>query len=239
MHTSMQETWHLRNVDLFTGLKPEDLQLVHNIFREARYQRGELLYMIDEPAERLFFLQSGIVKLAVVTLEGDEKVIDIFQPGDVFGQMFLSKTRRYAYQAEALEEVTVNTLTQEGFKALMKACPDVCIKLVRHMVEHHRHTMSMLETLIRTDASHRLLRVLINLGDRQGQAGRASFRLHSSLTQEDLANMTGLNRTTVSLLINDFRRRGILGGQGREIIINRDAVQSVLELDRFESHFAA
>ena len=224
----MNTTWHLRNVDVFAELSSEDRRLVSDIFRNARYGRGELLYLIDEPAERLFFLGEGIVKLAFVTREGDEKVIDIFQPGDVFGQMFLSETRRYAFQAEALEDVAVATLSQEGFKELMQACPDICLKLVRHMVEHHRHTMEMLEMMMRTDASHRLLHVLLSLGERQGRAGDAVYRLHASLTQDDLANMTGLNRTTVSLLINDFRREGILGGQGCEILVYQECVKDEL-----------
>lgn len=227
MH-STEETWHLRNVNLFAGLTPDKLDVVYAIFREAHFQRGQLLYLIDEPASHLFFLRHGLIKLAMVTPMGDEKVIDIFQPGDVFGQMFLSESRRYAYQAEALEDVTVSTLSEHGFETLMSACPQICVQLVRHMVEHHRRTMAMLETMMRTDAEHRLLHVLISLGERQGHADQATFRLHPSLTQEDLANMIGLNRSTVSLLINDLRRKGVLGGQGRQIIVHQRVADSIL-----------
>jgi CRP-like cAMP-binding protein len=78
----------------------------------------------------------------------------------------------------------------------------------------------------------RLLAILIDLGQRYGQPIADGYRLATELTQEDIARLVGLNRSTVSLLINRFRRDGVLGGHGRQLEIYQAPVQALLEQAR-------
>jgi CRP-like cAMP-binding protein len=86
-----------------------------------------------------------------------------------------------------------------------------------------------MHALMSMDARHRLLGVLLGLARRYCCEDSPWFTLHESLTQEDIANMAGLNRSTVSLLINELRREGILGGTGRSLTVNRIAVEERLK----------
>ena len=86
-----------------------------------------------------------------------------------------------------------------------------------------------MHALMRADARYRLLGTLLSVARRFCCTDGDWFELPSSLTQEDIANMAGLNRSTVSSLINELRREGILGGTGRSLTVNRIAVEDLLE----------
>ncbi|MBN8590682.1 MAG: Crp/Fnr family transcriptional regulator [Anaerolineae bacterium] len=79
------------------------------------------------------------------------------------------------------------------------------------------------------DARHRLLGTLLILARRYCCDGGEWFALPESLTQEDLAKMTGLNRSTVSVLINELRRENVLGGVGRKLMVNKVVVESIMK----------
>jgi len=120
-------------------------------------------------------------------------------------------------------------LLEDNFLPLIQQFPRIALNFIRHQANEHRLTMARMQALMGMNARERLLGMFLNLARRYCCEEEAWFTLHETLTQEDLANMTGLNRTTVSSLINEFRRDGILGGSGRVITVNRQAVLKTLE----------
>jgi len=102
------------------------------------------------------------------------------------------------------------------------------LSFIRHQADQHRETVARLHALMSMNAKHRLLGTLLSLTRRYFYDKTGWFTLPDSLTQEIIANMTGLNRSTVSLLINEQRREGVLGGTGCVLSINRSLVKQVL-----------
>lgn len=225
----MEEVWNLRNVHLFQGLTPAQMDDILSIMPVNSYRRGEFVFMAGEAADRIYVLQVGTVKVSYVDLNGDEKILNIFQAGDIFGDLFLGKYRQRIGQAEALEDVVVCPLREVDFLNLIQRFPQVALNFIRHQSDEHRETVARMHALMSMDAKHRLLGVLQGLARRYCCAEEPWFALHESLTQEDIANMAGLNRSTVSLLINELRREGILGGSGRSLTVNRRAIEEILE----------
>lgn len=86
-----------------------------------------------------------------------------------------------------------------------------------------------MHALMSMDAKHRLLGTFLTLARRYCCDQEDWFTLPESLTQEDIAKMTGLNRSTVSLLINELRRQNILGGTGRALSVKKKAVEEILK----------
>jgi CRP/FNR family transcriptional regulator, cyclic AMP receptor protein len=224
----MEEVWNLRNVHLFQGLTPAQMDEILSIMPVNSYRKGEYVFMAGEAADRIYVLQVGTIKVSYVDLNGDEKILNIFQAGDIFGNLFLGKYRHRIGQAEALEDVVVCPLREVDFLTLIQRFPLVALNFIRHQANEHRETVARMHALMSMDAKHRLLGVLLGLARRYCCAEGTWFTLHESLTQEDIANMAGLNRSTVSLLINELRREGILGGSGRSLSVNRLAVEQRL-----------
>jgi len=122
-------------------------------------------------------------------------------------------------------------MDEAAFKRFMQAYPDLCMNLFRYMTAHHVADMRRMEILIHTRASHRLVLTLLDLGDRLGYSEVQRFELDPCFTHEDLANMIGVVRSTVSELIGELRREGVLSGQGRRLIVHRQAAERFLLAD--------
>jgi CRP/FNR family transcriptional regulator len=225
----MEEIWNLRSVHLFRGLSPVQMDEIIKMMPVNSYRKGEFVFLAGEAADKLYVLQVGTVKISYVDLNGDEKVLNIFQAGDIFGDLFLGHYRHRIGQCQALEDVIVCPLREVDFLNVTQRFPQVALNFIRHQADEHRETVARMHALLSMDAKHRLLGTLLSLARRFCCDKADWFTLPESLTQEDIANMTGLNRSTVSLLINDLRRQGILGGTGRSLSVNKRAVEEILE----------
>lgn len=227
----MQTTpsWSLQNINLFEGLSSAEIAEVLKTMPVESYRRQAYIFQTGDEADCVYIVQVGTVKLSYINLNGDEKVLNILQPGDIFGDLFLGKFRSRIGFAQAMDDVIVCRLLENDFLELIQRFPQIALNFIRHQANEHRLTMARMQALMGMNARERLLGILLNLSRRYYHQQEDWFTLHETLTQEDLANMTGLNRTTVSSLINEFRRDNILGGKGRIIMVNRRAVLQALE----------
>ncbi|MGJ3241276.1 MAG: Crp/Fnr family transcriptional regulator [Anaerolineae bacterium] len=225
----MEEIWNLRNVRLFNGLDALEMDEVLKTMPVSSYRKNEFVFMAGDIADCVYIVQVGTVKVSYVDLNGEEKILNIFQSGDMFGNLFLGKYRQRIGNAEALADVIVCRLTEADFVTLVQQFPMIALNFIRHQADEHRETVARMHSLMSMDAKHRLLGTLLSLARRYCCDQSEWFALPESLTQEDIANMTGLNRSTVSLIINELRREQILGGRGRSLTVNRQAVEQILE----------
>jgi CRP/FNR family transcriptional regulator len=224
----MTDLWNLRKLNLFVDLKPKTMEQVLRIVTVKHFQRGEFVFRPGDECDRLHLLQHGRVKTYVHSEQGQEKIMHVFYPGDAFGGLLFGTTHGELPWAQALEDVIVVSMDETAFKRFMQAFPDLCMNIFRYMADHHANDMRRLESFIHTNASHRLLLTLLNLGNRLGYSQAESFQLAPGFTHEELANMVGVARTTVSELIGQLRRTGVLGGRGRCLIVNRQAAEQLL-----------
>jgi CRP/FNR family transcriptional regulator len=221
-------TSSLRNLRLFAGLVPEELREVARFLDVRSYRPDEFVFQMGEPPERLYFLERGIIKITIVTPDGGERILDVVNVGSTFGETFLSRGKRWTAAAQALRAATVRTITLEAFMTLMQTFPNLCLTFVRHLAELQHRTLVRLDAQLQTDRGLRLLAVLLDLGERCGQRTDDNYALSGDLTQGELARMVGLNRSTVSVLLNDYRRKGILGGQGGTIVVHSTPARAAL-----------
>src|SRR3970040_590165 len=119
-------------------------------------------------------------------------------------------------------------MDEAPLKHIMQTLPHLCMSIFRYTAVHHANDMRRLETFIHTDASQRLVLTLLELGDRLGCAEAESFELGARYSHEDLANMIGVVRSTVSETIGQLRQAGVLSGQGRCLIVHRSAAGQFL-----------
>lgn len=218
--------WNLRKLHLFAGLGVHQIRALSRVLREATYRRGQYLFHMGDKADRLYFLQKGVVKVSILSSSGDERILEVFRPGDTFGELFLMTSTRRIYTAQAMTSVQVYTATGDAFRALMKVRPDLSHNFIRHLVQQQRRTMLRLQSLLALDAGPRLLATLLDLGERLSGPSRAAWRL--VLSQYELARMIGLHRSTVSTWINAYRRKGVLRGRGRVLVIRRARAKAEL-----------
>jgi CRP/FNR family cyclic AMP-dependent transcriptional regulator len=206
----------------------DDRRALAPYLHTQHYRRGAFLFQAGEVADQLFWICQGIVKLSAPTLEGGERLLNIFWPGDFFGMLALSRDQRRVSSAQALSPVTVQT-TNGGLTQFLRLCPDLHTDLLQNMFDQQHRSTLRVEALLSADIGARLLAILLDLGERYGQPIVDGYRLAADLTQEHIAHLVGLDRSTTSLLINRYRRDGVLGGRGRLLEIYQAPVRALLE----------
>jgi len=221
--------WNVRDLRLFETLTPRQLRKLKPLFGVRHYRQGEVLFQMGDTADLLYFVEKGAIKASLISPEGNEHVLDIFKPGDVFGELFATEGHQRTATAEALSTVIVRTLTEDAFKRLMQMLPDVCHYFVRYLVEEQRRTLVRLEAVMHMETGPRLLTFLLDLAERCGRRTNGySTLVPGRITQGELASMVGLNRTTVTLLINAYRREGVLGGRRNILLIHPARARAAL-----------
>jgi CRP/FNR family cyclic AMP-dependent transcriptional regulator len=227
----MHNRWNWHHVRLFQHLSQEQINEILQVMPAKNVRQHDYVYRVGDVADELFVLRAGTVKVFYVTSAGREHIIDIAQSGDTFGDLFLGESRVRLLGAQALEDVVVRRLHSNTLVRLIQQSPDLSMHFLRYMAYAERQMLRRTQVLLQPSPEARLLGVLFSLVSVRARRGEVEFWTHlpETITQEDIANMAALNRSTVSLLINRFRREGMLGGHGRVLSIHTARVWKFLQ----------
>ncbi|MBE0689111.1 MAG: Crp/Fnr family transcriptional regulator [Anaerolineae bacterium] len=219
---------------LFAGLSPEQIAILDRVLRVSSYARRDFVFHAGEHAECLFIVYEGIVKKVYSNARGDEQILGIFQSGDIFGALFLGKYAHRIATAIAVTDAVVASLMKDDLEGLIEQIPRVGLNIIQHLADEQRETLARMHAMRQASARHRLMGTLLTLARRSYRSSGEWFGLPPGITQADIANIAGLNRSTASLLINELRRDGILGGSGRLVTVNRAQMEQLLETEGLE-----
>lgn len=220
---------NLRSLRLFADSPLQELREASRLLDVRYYRAGEFIFDMGEQAGRVYFLERGIIKITVLSPDGRERILDVVNAGDTFGETVLSSAQRRTAAAQALTAATVRTMALDTFMNLMQTLPNLCLNFVHHLTDLQRRTLVRLDAQMQMDRGLRVLTVLLDLAERCGRRTGDTYTLPGALTQGELARMVGLNRSTVSVLLNYYRRNGILGGQGSMLVIHAIPARALVE----------
>lgn len=200
----------LEQAPLFSVLHPNDLAFLAARFYSVRYQRSEMIFREGEPAERLFLIHEGRVKLSVTSSSGGELLVAVLGRGQIFGELAVIDRGPRAMLARAMEPTMVHALSGDVFWTLLEGRPALARRLLELMARRLRRADQTSQDLVFFDAPTRLARKLLELADEHGEpTGVADqVRITVRVTQEDLAQMIGVTRGSANRLIVSFASRG-------------------------------
>jgi CRP/FNR family transcriptional regulator, cyclic AMP receptor protein len=216
----------LEQAPLFSVLHPNDLATLATKFHPIRYRRGEVIFREGEPAERLFLIDLGTVKLSTASPTGQEMLIGLLRRGQIFGELEVIDRGPRAMDARAMQTSTVYGLDSEMFWTLLENRPALARRLLELMARRLRRADQTSQDLVFFDAPTRLARKLLQLADEHGEATEDSgVRVTVRVTQEELAQMIGVTRESANRLVASFTGRGWLDwNDGYPILLQPDAL---------------
>ncbi len=196
--------------DIFRDLGPAERAQLDRQISSASYPAGHLFYSPDEQGDRLFILQSGRVRLYKLSPEGRALTLHVLEPGAVFGELALSEQGRHDSFAESMTECTVGTLGRDALRRLLSANPAVALRVMEVMSRRLRALERKLADIAFRSVPQRLAAVLLSLADCQplGAADRPPAVVR--YTHQQLAEMIGSYRETVTKAIGEFREAGLI-----------------------------
>jgi len=205
----------LSRIFLFSELNDEELQRTARLAHSHSYPKDTVLFRTGDPADSVYIIASGKVKIVVSSPDGKEFILSILGARQVFGEMaLLEETTRSATVITATK-VELLTLNRSDFNRLLESTPAISRKLLSILSGRLRKANSKMESLAYMDVAGRLARYLLDLAGDHGQRLGNGWVVVRRPTHSDIAHSIGTSRETVSRLINEFEEGFGLVNKGK------------------------
>jgi CRP/FNR family transcriptional regulator len=204
---------------MFCNLDEAALADFNAIGVQTRHARGERLFQEDSPSEAVFVICSGQVKLSCSSREGRTLILKIAMPGDVLGLGAVISGTHYEVTAEIIEPTQVNRIPREEFLAFLERHGQGSLHAAKALSEEYKSAFFDARRLaLSGTAAGRLAGVLLGWG-RAAACKGGDMRFTMALTHEELANLAGISRETVTRTLARFRRENLIQMSGSTMVL--------------------
>jgi CRP/FNR family cyclic AMP-dependent transcriptional regulator len=215
-----EETIFLRNVPIFADLDDVELEKIAKLGSRKKYKKGNIIVLEQEMGAALFVIITGKVKVVRMDEEGREVILSIFGPGEFFGEMSLLDGLARSATVVATSKAELFMIHRREFLDLLNEYPAVAISLLAELTMRLRKADAQIKSLSLKDAAGRVANVLLLLADDVGVFKKGKVVIEDLPLQQDMANMAGTSRETVSRMIHQFMEKGHIGVEGNKLTIN-------------------
>ena len=188
---------------IFACLSPQDRLALAAKMRPRQFARDEVIFHRDDPANQVFFITSGTVKISVPDEQGHEVVVALERGGDVFGELALFDQGPRSATVTALHETHTLALGRQDFMTVLEGNTDAMRRMLALLAKTVRHSTGHVEDLVFLDLPGRVAKCVLDLAD----AARTD---RIDLSQEDLAGFVGATRVSVNRVLADLEKRGAI-----------------------------
>jgi len=210
----------LRNVPIFAELEEKDLLRVVKLGTSQKYKKGNIVVLEQESGAALFVIITGKVKVVRMDEDGREVILSMFGPGEFFGEMSLLDGLARSASVVATVKSELFMIHRRDFLELLNEFPSVTISLLAELAMRLRKADMQIKSLSLKDAEGRVANVMLILAEDVGIFRKGKVEIDELPLQQDIANMAGTSRETVSRMIHLFIEGGEVQIKGSKLIIN-------------------
>lgn len=218
---------------LFCNLSREALLRLQSIKATSVYPKGALLCLEGQPPRGIFVLCTGRAKLSTTSSEGKSMILRIAEPGEVLGLTAVVSGTPYEATVETLEPSQANFISQAEFLRFLKEYPDVGLRVAQQLTHNCKCAYGEIRSLgLSNSVPEKLAKLILQWAEHPLEfASKKSQEtaIRVTLTQEEIAQLTGTSRETVSRVLGGFRRKGWLRVKGATwTIVNKQALENMV-----------
>ncbi|MGD2039378.1 MAG: Crp/Fnr family transcriptional regulator [Anaerolineae bacterium] len=208
----------LRNVELFASLPDHDLEALAASLGTRTFAKGMIIFHQDSPGRTLYIIESGQVRIFLLSESGQETTLNIYGRGEVFGEFSLLDGLPRSAGAVALEKTVTRTLDRADFLRHLESCPQMAISIIEVLTTRLRFTTEQTKSLAFLDIYGRVAMRLLDLASRYGTE-KEGIELNLHLTQAELASWVAATRESVNKVLGVFREQRLITVEGQTITI--------------------
>jgi CRP/FNR family transcriptional regulator len=211
----------LGRVSLFKSLGQRERKEIQELFHEQRVERDQIVFLEGDPAEYVYIVVEGKIKIVKQAPTGKELILEVFAPAEVFGGATLLLDRHPA-SAISMEPGVLLGVARADYQALLKRFPPMALQIIELL----RHRLAEAHQVIRGLAAERVetraARLLFKLADKTGTPAEGGTRLGLHLTRQDVADMVGCTLETAIRILSRWQKDGLIKTEeGVITILNR------------------
>jgi len=210
----------LRHCTVLADVPNEALQVLVAGVAVGSYRPRQVIYLPGDRAQGVHFLASGRIKISKVTRDGKELTLAYRSEGDFFGEPCLPDGGPREEMAEAMDASVTVEVPRERLDDLLKVDGGAAYKFCRALIARRKDLETRVEQLIFKDVGAKLAELLLNLGHEHGISDERGTVVGLKITHQEMANLIGSTRETVSLTLSQFKRKGLIQTEGRKVILS-------------------
>jgi CRP-like cAMP-binding protein len=209
----------LKNVSFFAGLSERELNSLANCLARRTFARGMIIFHEGSPGRTLYSIESGKVRIFALSESGRETTVNVYGPGDVFGELALLDGLPRSAGAMVIEKATVLTLDRDDFLWHLREYPEMARSIIEVLSARLRYTTVHAEGLAFLDVYGRVAGKLLELAERYGVERGEAIEIGLHLTQAELASWVAATREHVNKVLGAFRDQGLIRIDGQTITL--------------------
>ena len=183
-------------------------------------KKNEFIYFPNDASDTIYFIHQGKVKIGSYSEDGKEILKAVLTPGELFGEMALIGEEKRNDFAQAIENDTqLCPLSLSEMESILLDSKELSIKLTKIIGLRLRKIERRLESLVFKDARTRIVDFIKEMGEERGQKVGFETLIRNPLTHQDMANLTGTSRQTVTTVLNELKEKNVINFDRRRILV--------------------
>jgi CRP/FNR family cyclic AMP-dependent transcriptional regulator len=220
----------LKYIPLFSELSEEDLKEIVKLAVRQIYKKDNMILIEEEIGSTMFIILDGRVKISRISEDGREVILSILSEGDFFGEMSILDGQNRSANVVTLEDSKIMVVRREDFLKMLRDYPQIAINLLKELAHRLRRSDSQIKSLSLQNATGKVASTLLRIADDSGKIHKGQVEIPKLPPQQDLANMAGTSRETISRVLKSLSKLGYLKKEGSRLII--------LDYELFRSEFS-
>ena len=209
----------LQQIPLFTALKTEELEAIKRVTINKNFPKDKIILLEDEEGDTLFIILKGKVKVTTFTENGKEVIFSILGEGDFFGDMSLLDGKPRSASVISMEDSELQLIRRSDFYRMLEDHPRIALKLLEELALRIRKADERIESLALLDVTGRVAGILLQLAEERGVAIGNQVTIQSRPTHQELANMVGTTRETVTRVLKQLEQNKYIEMSGKNVTI--------------------
>lgn len=226
----MNKLWYLSQITIFEALPLEELLKIEEVIPMMTLRKNSLIQTPETFREGLYFVKEGKLRMYKLNPDGRQFTLGILGKGNVFGELDSLSLGTKDVFIETMENTLLCSMGKEQFEQFLADHPQLALKLLRVLSERLNEQNDMLEQLALGGIRDRVLFLLVKLSGQFGVAEGEYHRIDLQLTHQELANMIGATRESVTVILNELIKEGVIQTGRMSIRVRKERAKQYLNL---------
>jgi CRP/FNR family transcriptional regulator, cyclic AMP receptor protein len=222
-------TCHLRSDSFFCALSQESLAAFNQIKHAAVFPEGAVIFVEGQAPRGIFMLCQGQAKLSTTSRGGRTFILRIAKPGEVLGLQASITGKPYEVRVETMQPSQLSFVNREDFLRFLKEHGDASLRAAEHISRDYRDACDVVRSVgLSHTISERLAKLLLE-SSAEGQVANGVVSTMLALTHEDIAQLIGASRESITRTLTEFRKKDIVELKGSTLTIhNKPALEQLV-----------
>ncbi len=212
----------LKNIDVFSELSPGEINDFLASAQKKRYPHGSIVIQRGDLGDIIYLILKGSVKVVLTHIEGREIILNVMKTGDYFGEMSVFDYMPRSATIIAEEDCEFLMIYREALTNQIRKNPQIALKMLSNMSNKVREMNEQVNCLTNLDAKGRVAQTLLKLSKKAGVIIENGSLIIPRPLVRDIADMSGTSRETVSRILTELTKSGIIGLSKEHIVINKE-----------------